>query len=81
MHPGRLNISGAVPTHWPLERHQRNTARDNYITISGRGAISGAARLGALNGCLSTSDRVLTKSPALLLEYLFKYIDEATEVD
>jgi len=82
MHPGRLNISEAVPTHSPLERHQRNTVRDNCITISGRGAISGAARRGALNGCLSTSDRVLTKSTALLLEYLFKYLDEATtEVD
>ena len=78
MHPVRLNISEAVPTHSPLERHQRNTTRDNCITISGRGAISGAARRGALNGCLSTSDRVLTISPALLLEYLFKYRDEAT---
>lgn len=82
MHPGRLNISEAVPTHSPLERHQRNTARDNCITISGRGAISGATRRGALNGCLSTSDRVLTKRPALLLEYfLSTWMKQLPEVD
>lgn len=78
MHPARLHILEAVPTHSPLERHQRNTARVNCITISGRGAISGAARRGALNGCLSASDRFLTVSPALLLEYLFKYLDQTT---